>query len=126
MSSAKRATQPSLGCVINPLTDEIRGAIWAELLEGRTSAAKIAGHLSISRRTLARHLRVEEGCTFRQLSTSIRFEIACVLMANTALPLDQIVVMLKYSGLSVFTRAFTKWSGQSPSAWRDTQRGCAR
>jgi AraC-like DNA-binding protein len=125
MSSARRSTPSRLRCEIPPLTDEIRAAIWAELLEGRTSATKIAGHFSISRRTLARHLRAE-GCTFRQLSTNIRFEIACVLMANTDLPLGQIAAILKYSDLSVFTRAFTKWSGQSPSAWRGSQRRRAR
>jgi len=32
--------------------------------------------------------------------------------------LGQIAAVLRYSEPSAFTRAFRRWSGQSPSAWR--------
>ena len=69
------------------------------------------------RRTLHRHLRTE-GLAFRQMANEIRFEIACELLANTDMALGQIAAALKYSELSAFTRAFRRWSGQTPSAWR--------
>ncbi len=34
------------------------------------------------------------------------------------LPLTEIALLLGYSELSAFTRAFTRWSGVSPRAYR--------
>ena len=34
------------------------------------------------------------------------------------MPLAQIAVALGYSEVSAFTRAFRRWSGQTPTAWR--------
>jgi hypothetical protein len=48
----------------------------------------------------------------------IRFEIACELLENTDMALSQVAAALQYSERSAFTRAFRRWSGQSPSAWR--------
>jgi AraC-like DNA-binding protein len=69
------------------------------------------------RRTLNRHLRTE-GLAFRQVANQVRFEIACELLANTDMALSQIAAVLRYSEPSAFTRAFRRWSGQTPSAWR--------
>ncbi|WP_237050371.1 helix-turn-helix domain-containing protein [Microvirga ossetica] len=59
-----------------------------------------------------------EGRAFRQVADGIRFEIACELLENTDMALGQVAAALQYSELSAFTRAFRRWSGQSPSAWR--------
>ena len=69
------------------------------------------------RRTLHRHLRLE-GLAFRQVADDIRFEIARELVGNTDMALGQIAAVLRYSELSAFTRAFRRWSGQTPTAWR--------
>nr|WP_245444691.1 AraC family transcriptional regulator [Microvirga sp. KLBC 81] len=71
------------------------------------------------RRTLTRHLRTE-GLAFRQVANEVRFEIACKLLQNTDMALSQVAVVLRYSEPSAFTRAFRRWSGQTPSAWRAT------
>jgi AraC-like DNA-binding protein len=52
------------------------------------------------------------------VADGIRFEIACELLENTDMALGQVAAALQYSELSAFTRAFRRWSGQSPSAWR--------
>ena len=72
---------------------------------------------AIERRTLSRHLRME-GLAFRQVADGIRFEFACGLLENTDMALGQIAAILRYSEPSAFTRAFRRWSGQTPSAWR--------
>jgi AraC-like DNA-binding protein len=77
----------------------------------------IAQLFSMHRRTMSRHLRME-GLAFRQVANEVRFEIACELLENTDMALSQVAAALKYSELSAFTRAFRRWSGQSPSAWR--------
>jgi AraC-like DNA-binding protein len=52
------------------------------------------------------------------VTNEIRFEIACELLQGTDMALSQIAAVLRYSELSAFTRAFRRWSGLTPSAWR--------
>ena len=92
-----------------------------ELLRDTCSATTVARLFSMHRRTLHRHLRME-GFAFRQVADEIRFEIACELLENTDMALSQVAAALKYSELSAFTRAFRRWSGQTPSAWRTSHR----
>ena len=100
-----------------PLTEDLRRVLRTELLRDSCSAAMIAQLFSMHRRTMSRHLRME-GLAFRQVANEVRFEIACELLENTDMALSQVAAALKYSELSAFTRAFRRWSGQSPSAWR--------
>jgi AraC-like DNA-binding protein len=48
-----------------------------------------------------------------------RFEIACRLLANPRMTFRHIATTLGFSEGSAFTRAFRRWSGQTPTAWRD-------
>jgi AraC-like DNA-binding protein len=99
------------------LTEDLRRVLRTEVLRNNCSAATIARLFSMHRRTLHRHLRIE-GFAFRQVANEIRFEIACDLLENTDMAISQIAAVLKYSELSAFTRAFRRWSGQTPSVWR--------
>ena len=116
MASIRRADEPAAGGS-GPLTEDLRRLLRTELLRDTCSAATIARLFSMHRRTLTRHLRTE-GLAFRQVANEVRFEIACQLLQNTDMALSQIAAALKYSELSAFTRAFRRWSGESPSAWR--------
>ena len=93
-----------------------------KLIRGTCSADVVASLYSVSRRTLYRHLKAE-GRTFRQVTNGVRCEIACTLIAETDLSFSQIAEILNYSEASAFTRAFQRWSGQTPSAWRSTHLG---
>lgn len=46
------------------------------------------------------------------------FPIAHQLLDDTEVPLGQIAAALDYSEASTFTRAFRRWSGEIPTAWR--------
>jgi len=50
--------------------------------------------------------------------SEIRFEIARQLLGDTKVPLGQIAAALGYTEAGAFTRAFRRWSGQTPGAWR--------
>jgi AraC-like DNA-binding protein len=69
------------------------------------------------RRTMNRHLS-KEGLAFRHIADEVRFEIACELLLNTEMALAQIATVLQFSEQSAFSRAFRRWSGQTPSDWR--------
>jgi AraC-like DNA-binding protein len=102
---------------LGPLTEDLRRVLRTELLRDNCSADTIARFFSMHRRTLHRHLRTE-GLAFRQITNEIRFEIACELLTKTDMALGQIAAALKYSESSAFSRAFRRWSGQTPSEWR--------
>lgn len=114
---ACKADELEMGYRPKRLTDDLRRVLRTELLRGTCSAATVARIFSMHRRTLHRHLRLE-GLDFRQVANEIRFEIACELLGRTDMALSQVAAVLRYSELSAFSRAFRRWSGQSPSVWR--------
>ena len=75
------------------------------------------------RHTLSLHLK-SRGTSSRAIANEIRFEIARQLLQDTQASLAQISAALGYSEASAFTRAFRRWSGRTPTAWRaDGQHG---
>lgn len=99
-------------------SDDIRRLLRARLTSTRCSADGIAKLLAMHRRTLSRRLR-DGGVGYRSIANEVRFEIARQLLEDTEVPLGQIAAALGYSEASAFTRAFRRWSGQTPTAWRD-------
>lgn len=97
--------------------DVLRRLLRTELLRGECSVGEVAELCLIHRRTLSRRLRAE-GTAFRRLSDEVRFEIACRLLLNPRMTFAQIARTLGFSEASAFTRAFRRWSGQTPTAWR--------
>ncbi|WP_414470997.1 AraC family transcriptional regulator [Microvirga sp. M2] len=98
-------------------SDDIRRLLRMRMTSHRCSAEDIAGLLAMHRRTLTRRLK-DTGTGYRSITNEIRFGIARQLLEDTAVPLGQIAAALGYSEASAFTRAFRRWSGQTPTAWR--------
>lgn len=98
-------------------TARVRTAMRARLLAGDCSNHRVAAALAMSTRTLHRRL-ADDGTTFGQLQETVRYDIARQMLANSRAPLSEISASLGYSNASAFTRAFRRWSGQSPRAWR--------
>ncbi|WP_457092560.1 AraC family transcriptional regulator [Microvirga sp. P5_D2] len=99
------------------LSDDIRRLLRTRLTSKRCSADDIADLLAMHRRTLSRRLK-GSGVGYRAITNEIRFEIARQLLQDTEVPLGQIAAALGYSEASAFTRAFRRWSGRTPTAWR--------
>lgn len=78
---------------------------------------EVAAHLKMSTRTLRRQLAAE-GVRFQQLQDSLRHRRAVDLLRRNELTIDEIAEALGYSDPSNFGRAFRKWEGVAPSAWR--------
>lgn len=95
----------------------------AALPAGQYSLARVAGLMSMHRRTLNRRLSAC-GTSFQSLLEEVRFGIARQLLRDTDLPLSQVAATLGYSDVTAFTRAFRRWAGTTPGAWRRT--GTAR
>jgi AraC-like DNA-binding protein len=100
------------------LPQRVRIAVRSALVHRNCSAERVARVLSIGYRTLHRRL-AESGTTFQEVVDSVRFDTAATLLAQTDLPLSEIADALDYADPSTFTRAFVRWTGSTPSAWRD-------
>lgn len=89
------------------------------LPSGRASARQVAEMLHLSVRSLQRKL-AEKDTGFAQLLEDTRRELARQYVSNTRLSVGEITYLLGFSDPANFTRAFRRWTGQSPSAFRQT------
>jgi AraC-like DNA-binding protein len=96
---------------------QLRAVLRILLITRQPSREQVAHLFSIHPRTLNRRLE-ERDCTFQGLVDEVRHEIARQLLENTYMPVGQIAAILDYSEASAFTRAFQRWSGHTPTAWR--------
>ncbi|WP_200250439.1 AraC family transcriptional regulator ligand-binding domain-containing protein [Thiococcus pfennigii] len=86
---------------------------------GEPSMDHIANLFTLHRRTLNRRLRAE-GTTFKALVDATRYDIARQLLRDTGRTTLEVAMLLGYADVTAFTRAFRRWSGISPAAWRAT------
>ena len=95
------------------------------LARGDTTAEGLAATLSLSRRTLDRRLKAHD-VSFQTLLDGVRFEAARQLLEISNVGITEIASTLGYAEPSPFTRAFKRWSGQTPSEWRRRRRRVRR
>lgn len=90
-------------------------------LESDCSLERIARDLGTSSRTLRRRLSAS-GATFHELLDGVRRELARDWLRDDSLSIDAIARQLGYRDASNFRRAFLRWQGVAPSAYRNRQR----
>jgi len=83
----------------------------------QVSVANIARQLGIHERTIHRRLKIYD-TNFHHELEQIRYSISRQLLAETNNTNTNIAITLGYSNVSAFSRAFKKWSGESPAKWR--------
>jgi AraC-like DNA-binding protein len=84
--------------------------------EQMPSMTEVAAELHMTVRTLRRRLTAE-GATFRGLLNNVR-EIKAAELLRTTATVEDVARQLGYAETANFTRAFTRWHGVSPSAYR--------
>jgi AraC-like DNA-binding protein len=95
----------------------VRRAIADELASEEVTPARIAKRLATSERTLQRRLK-ESGQSVAGLLDEARAATAKAHLADPAMSLADIAFLLHFSDQSAFTRAFRRWTGQTPGAFR--------
>jgi AraC-like DNA-binding protein len=98
-------------------TDTLRHLVGEELRDGEPTLERLAGRLHMSARTLHRRLG-EENTTFRQVVSEVRRELAERHLRERKLAVAEIAFLLGFSEASAFHRAFKRWTGSSPQAYR--------
>ena len=82
----------------------------------------VARQLHMSPQTLRRHLS-EEGSSFQELKDHLRRDLAIYHLGRSDLSIQDIAEQLGFSEPSAFHRAFKKWTGLTPGAYRANQEG---
>lgn len=99
------------------LLERTRRAISGSDAEGFRSLEGVATHLAVSPRTLKRKLAAL-GTSFSSLLEGERRERALLLLQSPKVSLDHVAERLGYSSPSHFVRAFHRWTGHTPAAYR--------
>ncbi len=105
------------GMESSDLTEKVKAVIVELLPSGQVTDAKVAHELFMTPRTLQRRLK-ERGTTFKSLLTEVRHELATHYLRDGRYSLSEISYLLGFSELSAFSRAFKRWAGVAPSAYR--------
>ena len=98
----------------------VRRQLRASLPAHWLSEKDVASRLQMTTRTLRRQL-ADEGTRFRAIVDQLRYETALQFLSTSRLGCADIALLLGYSESSVLSRAFRRWSGQSPDEWRSAQ-----
>ena len=85
---------------------------------GFPRAEAMAEQLHLSPRTLHRRL-ADADVTYQEILDGIRRRLAVEFLERTSLSVEQIAERSGFSDVSNFRKAFKKWTGQSPSYFRD-------
>ncbi|MFW2372032.1 MAG: AraC family transcriptional regulator [Gammaproteobacteria bacterium] len=101
----------------NNIIAQVKSRILEQLPSGNFSEELIAQSLNKSLRSLQRKL-TEEGTTYRALLDATRQELTKQYINNTSYAINEITYLTGFSEPSNFSRAFKRWTGQSPSNYR--------
>jgi AraC-like DNA-binding protein len=104
----------------SPLEQALRVRLRPALAQGRADPARLAHLLGVSERTLQRRL-AELGRSFTDVVEDFRREEAMRLLHQPSLALTEVASRLGYAEQTSFTRAFRRWTGTTPGAWRNAR-----
>ena len=102
----------------NDLVEQVKRHIHQLLGSGELTEERIAVPLNISPRHLRRKLN-QEGTSYEQLVDEVRRESAIRMIIEGNLTWTRIAYEMCILDPSSFTRAFRRWTGMSPTAFRE-------
>ncbi|HHO59041.1 MAG TPA: AraC family transcriptional regulator [Thiotrichales bacterium] len=96
---------------------QVKTEILNQLASGSVTDVSVAQGLNLSPRSLQRKLQ-GDNTTFKTLLNVLREELAKKYLKDSNTRLVEIAFMLGYAEYSSFSRAFKRWTGVSPKAYR--------
>lgn len=106
----------------NTYTGQIRALIGRDLSKPLPDFEWIASALHTSPQTLRRRLK-QENTSFQEIKDLLRRDMAIYYLARQELSINDIAENVGFTEPSTFHRAFKKWTGVTPGAYREGERG---
>ena len=100
----------------------VERAVASAMSRGTPDVEIIASQLGMGSRTLQRRL-AEAEATFQEIVDSVRRRYAERYLAEDRLAISEIAFLVGFSEASNFHRAFRRWTGITPAAFREAHRG---
>lgn len=107
------------------LAEQVRRVLARELQGGNPIIDNVANQLGLHTKTLTRRLR-DEGTSHSELLEQLRREFAQRYLAVPDLNVAEVAFLLGYSDASAFHKAFRRWFGVAPLAFRHQLRAPVR
>lgn len=116
-AQALEVEQP-LAALASRVRDEVRRRLGTDSVD----LEDVAPALGLSVRTLQRRLR-DEGSSYQAVLDAVRAQAAKDWLANPRRSVSELAARLGYSEPGSFDRAFRRWTGKTPTAWRTVTAG---
>jgi AraC-like DNA-binding protein len=100
---------------------EVQRFVTNQLGRGAIGIKVTAKQLHMSPATLKRRLS-DEGTTHSRVVDDVRKEFALRYLADRHLPIAEVALRLGFSGASAFGKAFRRWQGVNPIAYRNRKK----
>ncbi len=97
--------------------DRVRAALARDLTRGEPTLSSIADRLKMSPRSLQRRLQ-DEGTSLKDVLATQREALAIHHLADASCSIAEVAFLLGFSEVSTFHRAFKRWTGVTPAAYR--------
>ncbi len=98
---------------VDTLADRVHGLLVEHLPDGGPSEEAVARRLCMSPRSLQLQL-AQEGASYKILLNRARQNLACRYLQQARYSIKEIAFLLGFSDAATFTRAFRRWTGESP------------
>lgn len=99
------------------LRHKIEAHLLPDLHRGLNDIDKVSRQLGMSRSTLYRNLKTEN-ITFAEIVDDLRRKKAIEYLSSRKVSIKETAYLVGFSEASSFNRAFKRWTGQSPKAFR--------
>ncbi len=99
------------------IAEKVRAELISRLPAGEPSRAAVAAALLLSEKTLQRRLK-DEDASFQGILDETRRELAQQYLREGRVSVCEVTFRLGFSDQSSFTRAFKRWTGSAPGAYR--------
>jgi AraC-like DNA-binding protein len=101
-----------------------RRVLLEELRLGEPTLARLAARMRMSERTLQRHLG-QEGTSVQALLDEVRHQLSLRHLAESRESIAEISFLLGFAEVRAFHRAFKRWTGATPAAYRQARTASA-
>ena len=87
-------------------------------LSNKITISTLSKHLGINRNLIQKYVSTATGLSFMAYVSKLRIQLACLLLRDTLVPINEVATRCGYNDLANFGKQFKKSTGLTPSLYR--------